>query len=346
MNLKEEIRSVKGALHRFWEALTTHRQLLAIMLLALVSLLGVVILYMSDYRLSRGSWHSYGAGLFSVQEDRKEHFLEFNVPPKFKAELERRGGGPLLGAYQKTLYSETGEVHEIYHINVYSLDSWFKHIFNSESRVYRQYLAQMPKGASDYDMKRIPDFNGHPAIAYKSKTRDFGGFYAMGVVVCAHRNAYYYELYSHYSPYSDWENDEKTYFYPSRTQSPTNFTVDDMEGIETRFFLLSFLLFGFFFASFMVLYRMFTSGLHRDRSVVMPILNAKSKKLFNFMVAVSVIVAIIMFVMLVSFWQYRGSKVLQSVAYVVFGVELLTFNLPMLIHLYKKSRMAVQPARH
>ena len=64
------------------------------------------------------------------------------------------------------------------------------------------------------------------------------------------------------------------------------------------------------------------------------------------MVAVSVIVAIIMFVMLVSFWQYRGSKVLQSVAYVVFGVELLTFNLPMLIHLYKKSRMAVQPARH
>lgn len=343
LNVKQEILSAAGALHRFWTALSSRRQLLALMLLAVVSLLGVVVLYMSDGRLSRGSWHSYGGGLFSVQEDRMEHFLEFNVPGKFKNELERRGGGRLLGAYQKTLYTETGEVHEIIHINVFSLESWFKHIFSDESSVYRQYFAQMPKGSFDYEVKRVPDFNGHPAIAYKSRSRDYGGFYVMGVVVCAHRRAYYYECYSHYSPFYDRENDEKTYFYPSHSMSPTNFTVDDMESIKVRFFLLSFLLYGGFLASMTVLYRLFTGGMHRH-SVKTPIMNAHSKQRYNFMVALSCIMLIIMLVMLVSFWQFRGPKTLQSVAYVVFGMMLLMYNLPMLIHYYKKARMAPMSA--
>lgn len=339
-NIKREVISVKQVLLHYAMALATHRQALAMVLLSVLSLLAVVTLYLGDHRLSQGSWHTYGDGLFSVKEDRHEHFDEFHVPQGFKTRLQERGGGQLLGAYQKSVLAETGRVDEIFHINVYSLDSWFKHFYSGERRVYRRYLSQRPSLMPDCDVKRVPDYNGHPAIVYKSKTRDQEGYYMRGMVVCAHRKAYYYECYSHYSPYADWQNDAHTYFYPIDEKGcRLPFTVGDMNHIEMRFFLLSFLFFGvFLFSSFMV-YRLFTRPLDRQGGA-QPILNAGSHQRFHFIVALTAIMVMVMVVMLISFWQYRGAKVLQSVAYVLVGLILLSFNLPVLVHLYKKARLA------
>ena len=63
------------------------------------------------------------------------------------------------------------------------------------------------------------------------------------------------------------------------------------------------------------------------------------------MVTACAIVAIIMMVMLVAFWQFRGTKVLQSVAYVVAGLMQLSINLPILIHLYRKARLPKPASR-
>ena len=112
-----------------------------------------------------------------------------------------------------------------------------------------------------------------------------------------------------------------------------------MNHIEMRFFLLSFLFFGvFLFSSFMV-YRLFTRPLDRQGGA-QPILNAGSHQRFHFIVALTAIMVMVMVVMLISFWQYRGTKVLQSVAYVLVGLILLSFNLPVLVHLSKTARLA------
>ncbi len=344
LNWKEDIQNVIGAIRHFAEAAAAHKRLLALLLVAAVSLVSVVILYFSDYRYSHGPWRTYENGMFSVNEDRNEHFEKFIFPDSLKRMVERRNGGTLLCAYQKTQVSDDGDVREIQHINVFGLDKLFKHIYTTEASVYRRYLnGRLSSGEKDYDAKRIGDIHGHPALAYKAHTRDEGGFYAMGVIVCAHHKAYVFEDYSPYSPYADWQNDAKTYYYPQPQGYPQNFTVDDMYRIETRFFITTFVLFLVFYVVFVAVYRLFTRGFHTHGQPAAAIVNQQSKQRHDLMVTLCVIIAIIMMVMLIAFWQFRGTKVLQSVAYIVAGIFQMSINLPVLIHLYRKARQP-QPA--
>ena len=241
--------------------------------------------------------------------------------------------------------SDDGDVQEIQHINVFDLSALFNHIFTTEARVYRRYHDNHRFNNKEYESMRIGDIHGHPALAYKARRRDDGGFYSMGVIVCAHRKAYIFEDYSHYSPYADWQNDERTYYFPQAQRYPQNFTVDDMYRIETRFFITTFVLYLVFYATFVAAYRMFTRGFHTHGQPPAPILNRQAKQRHDLMVTVCAIVAIIMMVMLVAFWQFRGTKVLQSVAYVVAGLMQLSINLPILIHLYRKARLPKPASR-
>ncbi len=341
INLKEEYFSVVAAFKRFWKAIMTNRQPLMLMLLAVVSLFAVVVMYATDYRLSRGSWKTYENGEFSIIEPKGEQFEKFEIPAEFKRTLEKRNGGKLICAYQKSVLSEINEVKEIFHINVFDI-SGLSSIYKSSDMVHERYLKKTQSRYAYYDVKRLPDIHSHPAMAYKSKTRDEGGFYSMGIIVCAHQKAYYFENYSHYSPYSDWENDEKTYFYPSEKGYPENFTVDDMERIENRFFMVSMLLFALFTLCGVLLFRIFIHRLHPGSIAESPILNPMSQRRFNFMVAVAVFLGIIMIATMVSFWQYKGTKLLTSAFYVLTGIFQLSFSLPMLVHLYKKARTVPQ----
>ena len=344
INWREDWSNLRLALRRFALALTSNKQLLALMLLAVTSLVAVVIVYYSDYRLHSGPWHTYERGLFSVNESRDEHFEKFLMNDKFKRELEKRGGGPLLCAYQKSMLSEIGEVREIQHINVFDLSHRFKHIYDTERNVYNKFLGSGLLNKEEYDTKRLHDVHGHPALAYKSKTRDMSGFYAMGVVVCAHKRAYFFEDYSYRSRYADWENDEQTYYYPTAGGYPENFSVDDMDSIEWRFFLVSLFLFLLYATSGAIVYRMFSRGLHPARQPLLPILNTRAKKRFNLMVAFTIVLGVIMFLTLVTFWQFKGVKVLTSIFYIALGIFMLSFNLPVLIHFYRKARTA--PVSH
>lgn len=344
-NVKDDLNNVLGAIGRFARAAVSNKQLLALVLLALVSLVSVVVLYFSDYRYSHGPWRTYESGLFSVNEGRNEKFEKFVFPDTIRREIEKRNGGRLLCAYQKSYVSDDGDVQEIQHINVFDLSALFNHIFTTEARVYRRYLDSHRFNNKEYESMRIGDIHGHPALAYKARRRDDGGFYSMGVIVCAHRKAYIFEDYSHYSPYADWQNDERTYYFPQAQRYPQNFTVDDMYRIETRFFITTFVLYLVFYATFVAAYRMFTRGFHTHGQPPAPILNRQAKQRHDLMVTMCAIVAIIMMVMLVAFWQFRGTKVLQSVAYVVAGLMQLSINLPILIHLYRKARLPKPASR-
>ena len=52
-----------------------------------------------------------------------------------------------------------------------------------------------------------------------------------------------------------------------------------------------------------------------------------------------------MLVMLVAFWQYKGTKPVQTTAFLCVGLLLYILNLPIAIHLYKKARNRL-PANH
>ena len=68
MDWNYEIRSFSVAVRRFWRHTATNHKMLALMLLAVTSLLCVVIYYHSDKRLSNGPWSTYEDGMFDYNE--------------------------------------------------------------------------------------------------------------------------------------------------------------------------------------------------------------------------------------------------------------------------------------
>ena len=79
MDWNYEIRSFSVAVRRFWRHTATNHKMLALMLLAVTSLICVVIYYHSDKRLSNGPWSTYEDGMFSVNEPRNEDFELFKM---------------------------------------------------------------------------------------------------------------------------------------------------------------------------------------------------------------------------------------------------------------------------
>ena len=338
MDWRYEIRSFSIAVRRFWRHTATNHKMLALMLLAVTSLISVAVYYHSDARLSHGPWSTYDDGLFSVNEPRNEDFEKFNIPADFKQRLEKRSGGRLLCAYQKSRTTPIGDVTEIIHINVFSLDNRFRKIYNHEPTTINKLTAQLPY-FKQLDIMPLGKVYGHETVAFKERQRDAGGYYCCGVMACAHERVYYYESYSHHSPFHDWENDSTTYFYPSKSFYPLNFTVDNMTRIENRFLIWSIFLFALFILTFFVLYKLNTGGLHhspdqRKRPIVYP----PSRQRFNIIVAVTVIMLITMLITLIALWQFKVNSAVPSVTYVLIGAILLANNLPALVHLYKKAR--------
>ncbi len=338
MDWNYEIRSFSVAVRRFWRHTATNHKMLALMLLAVTSLLCVVIYYHSDKRLSNGPWSTYEDGMFSVNEPRNEDFEKFNIPRDFRARLENRSGGRLLCAYQKSHTTPIGDVAEIIHINVFELSPKYRGIYQHEPTLLKKLTTQLPY-FKDLDTKPLDKTFGHEAVAFKEHTRDAGGYYSCGVMACAHKRIYYYEYYSHYSPFHDWENDSLTYFYHTDSNYPLNFTVDNMNGIENRFLLWSVFLFALFIGTLYVLYRLSTSGLHHDPTEKKrPIVYPPSRQRFTIVVAITVLMLITMLITLIALWQFKVDSAVPSVTYVFIGTLLLAVNLPALVHLYKKAR--------
>lgn len=335
-NLREDVQSVLTALRRFRHAVIGNPQVLALMVLAVVTLAAVAVLYLSEERLHRGPWQTYEDGLFSIMESRDgQHFERFSVTPGFQRELESRCGGQLLCAYQKSIFADNGEVREIRHINVFSLSGRFsgRHALTPRDRAYESYLDGALPMLKGYEVKRLPDQNGHPALSYKDSTRDSEGYYSMGIVVCAHERAYFYEVYSHYSPYADWWNDQHTYFCP--TGYGRSFSADSMSRIEARFLLLSMAMLALFLAVLLAVYDIFTRQVRRQH---LPVTNALTWQHYGLALGTGVILALSMLVMIGSLWLFRGVNTLGLVGYVVTGLVQLCVVLPVLIHLYRKSR--------
>ena len=338
MDWNYEIRSFTVALKRFWRHTSTNHKLLAIMLLAVTTLLSVAIYYHSDRRLSNGPWSTYEDGLFSVNEPRNEDFEKFSIPADIKARLEERGGGRLLCAYQKSHTTPIGDVAEIVHINVFELAKKYQGIYNHEPTLLKKLTTQLPYFKS-LDIKPLGKTYGHEAVAFKEHTRDAGGYYSCGIMTCAHKRVYYYESYSHHSPFYDWENDSTTYFYPSETNYPMNFTTDNMTRIENRFLFWSIFLFALFIVSAFIIYKFNTDGLHHTAyEKPHPIIYPPSVQRFNIVLAITVLMLITMFITLIALWQFKVDSAVPSTTYVLIGLLILSVNIPSLVHLYKKAR--------
>ena len=189
-----------------------------------------------------------------------------------------------------------------------------------------------------------PNIDGHMAMLYKSRSRDEGGYYVRGLVICAHRRAYFYESYSNYSPYLDRQNDTHTYYFNIPEDGRLDFTVDDMNAIENRFFGYSMLLFAAFVIAGVLAFRMITRGIIHQGPVY-PIVDAEAHKRCQWVCALTVVEVLVMLVMLVAFWQYKGTKPVQTTAFLCVGLLLYILNLPIAIHLYKKARNRL-PANH
>ena len=338
MDWNYEIRSFTVALKRFWRHTSSNHKLLAIMLLAVTSLLSVAIYYHSDKRLSNGPWSTYEDGLFSVNEPRNEDFELFNIPIDFKKRLEARSGGRLLCAYQKSHTTPIGDVTEIIHINVFELAKKYKGIYNHEPALVKKLTAQLPY-FKDLDTKLLGKTYGHEAVAFKERKRDDAGFYSCGVMVCARKKVYYYESYSHHSPFHDWENDSLTYFCPSDNLYPMTFTADNMTRIEARFLFWSIFLFALFIISGYIIFKLHTGGLHpKPDDKPHPIIYPPSVQRFNIVLAGTVLMLVTMFITLIALWQFKVNSAVPSTTYVLIGVLILTVNIPALIHLWKKAR--------
>lgn len=337
-SLKPHIQSVLTALRRYRLAILANPRMMALVVLALVSLAAVPVLYLSDSRLQRGPWQTYEDGLFSIQERRDDaHFERFDISSEFRQKLEGRCGGRLVSAFQKTLFNEDGDVRCILHINVFSLDRQLsgRRALTPRDRAYVRYLQSDLPALHGYQVQRLPDQNGHPAVSYKNSTRDSEGFYSMGIVVCAHERAYFYEVYSHFSPYSDWWNDQRTYFCPP--DYGQGFTPDDMTHIQVRFLLLSLAMLALFLGVLVVIYHIFTRQVRREH---LPIASQVTLQHFNLTLTAGIILTVSMLGMMGSLWLFGGANALGLAGYVVTGLLQLTVVLPVLIHLYRKSRLA------
>ncbi|MDO4511009.1 MAG: hypothetical protein Q4B68_04215 [Bacteroidales bacterium] len=335
MNISHDIHNAWGAIKRFARRMLVTKRLMALMLMGTASLVGIVVLYHADARLAIGPWHTYADGLFSVNEPRDEHFESFNLSGEFRAQLEQRASGRLTSAFQKSVLSYDGDILDIIHISLYDLSNHYDRLFLTESGVARKYLSRKNQCFVDYDIHPAPKVNGHPALHYKSKYRDEGGYYVRGMVVLAHKHAYFYESYSHHSPFRDWQNDGKTYFFTA--QDTANFTVDDMDAIENRFFLVSLLLFAVFVTAGGLAFRMVTRGIiHQGPRY--PIVDVQAHKRWQWLMNLTIVFMLVMVVMMVALWQYKGTTMVQTTAFLVMGLIIYTFNLPTSIHLYKKAR--------
>ena len=69
-----------------------------------------------------------------------------------------------------------------------------------------------------------------------------------------------------------------------------------------------------------------------------PIVNLESHKRWQWLSGLTIVMMLVMFVMMVAFWQYKGTTPLQTASFIIFGLLIYTFNLPTSIHLYKKAR--------
>ena len=344
MRFRYHIGNVKGAILRFARRMLVTKRLTVLMLMGICALMGVVGLYYADARLMVGPWHTYADGLFSVNEPRDEHFEEFTLSADFRRELEQRGGGSLMAAFQKSVVAENGDINDIIHINVYDLSHRFRDFFSTYHRQAQTYLSTENPYFKTYDMMPAPNIDGHMAMLYKSRSRDEGGYYVRGLVICAHRRAYFYESYSNYSPYFDRQNDTHTYFFNIPDDGRLDFTVDDMNAIENRFFGYSMLLFAAFVIAGVLAFRMITRGIIHQGPVY-PIVDAEAHKRYQWVCALTVVEVLVMLVMLVAFWQYKGTKPVQTTAFLCVGLLLYILNLPIAIHLYKKARNRL-PANH
>lgn len=344
MNIRHDIGNAWGAIKRFARRMLVTKRLFVLMAMGVCSLVGIVVLYYSDSRLAVGPWHTYAEGMFSVNEPRDEHFEEFKLSGDFRRQLEKRGGGPLIAAFQKSVLSDRDEVTDILHINVYDLKKHYGHLFSTEGKVARTYLSRKNPYFIDYDIQPAPKVNGHPAMLYKSRYRDEGGYYARGMVVCAHHRAYFYESYSNYSPYHDWQNDVKTYYFSDAGSKTMNFTIDDMDAIENRFFIISLLLFATYVIAGGLAFRMITRGIIHHGPVY-PVVDEEAHKRWQWLSSLTIVFMLVMVVMMVAFWQYKGTTPLQTAAFVAMGLLIYSFNLPTSIHLYKKARGRL-PVKH
>ena len=336
-NWKNDLRNACNALKRFTLKMFRTKRLLFIMTGGVVSLFCMVVLYSCDPRLNQGPWNTYGNGLFSIVEGRNEQFVEFPLTPEFRQQLEKRGGAKLIGAWQKSKINEAGDVTDIQHINIFDLSKQLKGIFKSEASVSRKYFTRENPYFAEFDIKRIGNIHGHPAMAYKSHERDGGGYFSMGLVIIAHRRAYFYESYSHYSPYSDWQNDTKTYFFTENGYTPDTFTADNMSDIEGNTFLYAILLFAIFFVAGAMAHRSITRGIIHQ-GPVHPVVNEEAQQRYQWLGAFTIVLMTVMLVMVIAFWQYNGTKTGQLAAYVLMGIFIYCFNLPTSIHLYRKAR--------
>ena len=337
MNIRHDIENAWGAIKRFARRMLVTKRLMALMAIGVTALVSIVVLYYSDWRLAVGPWHTYGDGLFSVNEPRDEHYENFLLSGDFRKRLENRGGGPLVASFQKSVLSDAGEVIDIRHINVFDISKRFSQLFSTEKQVARTFLSRKNSYFVEYDIQPAPKVDGHPAMYYKSRYRDEGGYYARGMVVCAHHRAYFFESYSNYSPYLDWENDTKTYYFDKSVSETRNFTVDNMDSIENHFFLWSIFLFAVYVTAGALAFRMVTRGII-NQGPDYPIVNLKSHKRWQWLTGLTIVMMLVMFVMMVAFWQYKGTTPLQTASFIVFGLLIYTFNLPTSIHLYKKAR--------
>lgn len=335
MNIRRDIENARNAILRFARRMLVTKRLMALMVSGVAALVGVVVLYYSDSRLGSGPWHTYADGLFSVNEPRSEHYDDFRLEGDFRRRMEARGGGRLLASFQKSELNDAGEVVDIRHINVFDLKGRFSHIFSTEKQVARAFLSRKNPYFVEYDIQLAPNVDGHPAMYYKSRYRDEGGYYARGMLVCAHRRAYFLESYSHYSPYLDWQNDAKTYFFSPKESVTANFTVDDMDSIENRFFCWSLFLFACYVAAGALAFRMVTRGIIHHGPVY-PVVNFEAHRRWQWLAGLTIVMMLVMLVMLVAFWQYKGTTALQTAAFVACGLLIYSVFLPTSIHLYKK----------
>ena len=74
-------------------------------------------------------------------------------------------------------------------------------------------------------------------------------------------------------------------------------------------------------------------------------MDIEAHKRCQWVCALTVVEVLVMLVMLVAFWQYKGTKPIQTTAFLCVGLLLYILNLPIAIHLYKKARNRL-PANH
>lgn len=336
INWRDDLHNLRGAMRRFGHAVLANHQLLALMLLAVTAMAGIEVAYYADARLRHGPWNTYEDGLFSVSEAPTDSFTRIALDQELSTRIQRRLSGRLLCAYQKVIENDNGDFQYL-HIDVVSLDSLLGHAYASETRTYARYLRQRVGLAPDFEFRQLGNINGHPALAYKSRERDGSGYYAMGMLVCAHHRAYTFENYTFHSPYSDWRNDVRTYFWPC--DALQGFSVDDMGHVEARFFVLTLALFALFLLSMWLIFRIAArGGVHCPPAP--PVTRPATLQRFQLMLALTVICVFIMALMVITFWQFMGPRPFTSAIFIAWGLMLLCINLPALIHLYRKSRSA------